>query len=157
MKLTDEQVQHLQSLEDRLGRITPDAVVEDAKQKNSPLHGLFEWDKGKAALAWWRETAREVIASVRLVVTTRQVSVPSMVYVRDPDMPGDEQGYRRVELMKRDPNMAREALIAELTRAAGYVNRCRSLALTLGLEAEVDGLMERIVGLQNMAEFKKSA
>ena len=33
------------------GRLTPDAVVRDAKRKDSPLHSCFEWDVKKAAAA----------------------------------------------------------------------------------------------------------
>ena len=157
MKLTEEQIARVKSLEDRKGRLTPGAVVEDAKRKDSPLHALFNWDKAAAAESWWLQVAREVIASVKLVVTTETAKLSTIVYVRDPDVPGDEQGYRSVQAMRRDPNAAREALIAELTRAAGYVGRCRSLAGPLGMEGEIDALMEQIVGIRASVELAKAS
>lgn len=148
MKLNEEQIARLKSLEQN-NSITPDVVIEDAKRKDSPLHGLFQWDKNKAALMQWRDTAREIIASVRVQITTRQITLETVTYMQDPDKAGNEQGYVRTDALARDPERARQGLIDELTRAAGYVSRCRSLALVLGLEAEIDPLMDRILGLQN--------
>ena len=150
MKLTDEQIAHVKRLEDTRGGITPDLVLDDARQKNSPLHDLFDWDKTKAAHNWWLETAREVIRSVHIVVTTTTTTVKTPHYVRDPDATG--QGYRSVTALMREPACARQALIHELTRAAGVVTRARELAVTLHLEGEIDDMMERIIGLQRHVE-----
>lgn len=158
MRLTEEQVARLKALEDRKGRLTPDVVVADAKKKASPLHSLFEWNTGKAAHAWWLETAREVIASVKLVIRTETVVLGTTFgYVRDPDVPGNVQGYQSTPAMRRDPERAREALVAELKRAASYVERCRKLALALGLEAEIEALIDQIVVVQSVAELAKAS
>lgn len=45
--------EHLQSLADRHGRLTPEIVVSDARKKDSPLNGYFEWDIKKAAQRDW--------------------------------------------------------------------------------------------------------
>jgi hypothetical protein len=156
MKLTPEQIARIQSLENELGQLTPDAVLADAKSKASPLHTLFEWDKAKAAQAYWLDCAREVIRTVKMVVTTEQVTCRTVVYVRDPDA-GPDQGYRRVDALKSDPVSARQVLIDELTRAAGNIMRARNLAIALGLVSEVDDLLERIVGLRVRVDTTRAA
>lgn len=48
------------------GRLTPDAVVEAARNARSALHRHFEWDDAKAASAYRLEQAREIIRVIRL-------------------------------------------------------------------------------------------
>lgn len=146
MKLTEEQVARIQSLEDQRGSVTPDRVVEDARQRNSPLHDLFEWDKSKAAMAHWIQTAREIIGAVRIVVTNQTTIIKAPMYVRDPEANG--QGYRSVTALRGDSAQARESLIYTLEVAAGHLRRAMDLAEPLGLSAEIDALMDQIAGVQ---------
>lgn len=46
------------------GELTPDAVVADARNPNSPLHSHFEWDNGKAAEQHRLAQARRLIRAV---------------------------------------------------------------------------------------------
>jgi hypothetical protein len=146
MKLTEAQQAHLMSLETEGRRLTPALVVEDAKQKKSPLHDLFEWNTAAAAYQHWLDTAREIIGSVRVVVTTREYSVKAPGYVRDLD--ADGQGYQHTSALKRDPATARESLIYTLEVAAGHLRRAYDLSLALGLEAEIDALLTQVAGVQ---------
>lgn len=150
MKLTQEQIDRIQSLEDERGQVTADRVVEDARSKSSPLHGLFEWDKSKAAAAYWIQQAREIIGAVRVVVTNNTSTVKAPVYVRD--MAADGQGYRNVSSLRADPQQARESLIYTLDVAAGHVRRALDLAGPLGLSGEIDALIEHIVGVQRITK-----
>ncbi len=152
MKLTQEQIEHLKSLEDTAGRLTPDRVVEDAIRKSSPLHGLFEWDRTKAARSWWVATAREVIASVTLVVTNQTTTIKTPFYIRDPEASG--QGYRSTTALQKNPVAATEALVATLETASGHIRRALDLAGPLGLSDQVDHLLGQIVGVQRLAESK---
>ena len=152
MKLTQEQIAHLKSLENTEGRLTPDQVVDDAIRKASPLHDLFEWDRTKAARSWWVATAREVIASVTLVVTNHTATIKTPFYVRDPDASG--QGYRSTTALRKDPVAAAEALVATLETASGHIRRALDLAGPLGLSHQVDHLLEQVVGVQRLAETK---
>lgn len=53
--------------EDNFGRLTPQSVVEAARDKGNPLHPHFEWDDGIAAQHYRLEQARSVIRVVRVV------------------------------------------------------------------------------------------
>ena len=57
----DTVVYELVRIYQRDGILTPDAVVEDAAAKTSPLHSYFEWDNKKAAHAFRLDQARELI------------------------------------------------------------------------------------------------
>lgn len=146
MKLTEAQIERLQTLTDAGGRLTPSAVVADAKLKGSPLHALFEWNVKKAAELHWTQRAREIIGAVEIVVNTSETTVKAPMYVRDPEAKGE--GYRSVASLAADPVNARESLIYTLTVAAGHLRRAYDLAQPLGLSAEVDAMLGQIAGLQ---------
>ena len=128
------------------GRLTPYIVIEDARHKDSPLHGEFEWDVKKAAAAHWIKQARDLIASVTIVIHTTRVDIRSPAYIRDPNCASHEQGYIEVARLRTDSDASREALIAEFSRVGDLLRRARILAVALDMENDVrriiDGVME---------------
>lgn len=135
------------------GRLTPSAVVADAKAADSPLHAHFEWNVKKAAEAYWIEQARQLITSVRVVYKTDTTAVKAVYYVRDPSATLGEQGYVSTATLRTDADMAREALIAEFTRVADMLRRARELAVALDAAEDVEALIKSVIGLrQRFAE-----
>lgn len=134
----------LQALYDQHGKLTPDLVVEDAKNPDSILHGQFNWDVDHAAHEHWKEVARDLIRSVRLIVTTETTSVSCVAYVRDPNSPADEQGYLQVNRVRTDADVAREVLVEEFSRAASALARARELAAVFGMQNDVEELIEGV-------------
>lgn len=130
------------------GRLTPRAVVVDAKDPSSPLHPYFEWDVTKAAEAHWLEQARTLITSVHVVFRTESKSVRSVYYVRDPSAAAHEQGYLSVKTLRTDADLARQALVSEFTRVADLLRRARELAVALDSANEVESLLQSVIGLR---------
>ena len=129
------------------GRLTPDAVVEDAKSPKSPLHEHFDWDDSVAAVKWRIEQARTLIRQVTVTVTsgTRTVCVP--FYIRDPSA-GAEQGYVATAQLRTSEGMARDALRAEMIAANAICERALGLAEYFGLAAEIGHIKDRIAVIQ---------
>lgn len=152
VRITQPVRERLAQLEQTHGRLTPNVVVNDAKQKKSPLHDLFPWDVEEAAQKYWLHRAREIIQSVRLVSSnTETVRVDAPFYVRDPSLPPAEQGYVSVATLQRDPQQARESLRLEFARVEGALARARSIAVALNLESEIEDLIERVVRIRDLA------
>jgi hypothetical protein len=137
-----------QSVDDRIrelykdhGRITPDIVIEDAKNPDSPLHDQFEWNVEAAAMEAWRDTARRLIRSVRIVIQTESKTFKTSGYrphefVRDPSAPSNHQGYARAADLRSDHERAVAALMYEIDRINGALARARSICEELGLDQE---------------------
>ena len=153
MKLTEQQIARLKALETARGELLPSAVVTDAKQKGSPLHSLFVWDKTKAAEMHWLDRAREIIGSVTVLVQRTEHTIKTPHYVRDPDATGE--GYRNVDALRADPVSARQSLIYTLEVASGHLRRAFDLAEPLGLSGEIDELLAKVVGVQR--QIKEAA
>lgn len=146
MKLTQEQIAAIRGLEDPEGRITPQQVIDAARDKGSPLHGLFDWNKADAAAKWWLHQAREIIGAVKVMHTTTETVIAAPCYVMDTAATG--AGYRAVAALRAEPEAARESLAYTLSVAAGHIRRAYDLAGPLGLQAEIDALLQQITGLQ---------
>lgn len=63
MSLRDQ----LQALYDQHNVLTPDLIVDVARDPEHPLHSRFQWDDGLAADSWRKAQAHELIRSVRVV------------------------------------------------------------------------------------------
>jgi EAL domain-containing protein (putative c-di-GMP-specific phosphodiesterase class I) len=111
------------------GLLTPEAVVKEAADPASPLHRYFEWDNRKAAHQFRIEQARRLIRSVEIDVSvsaSRSVVVAPR-YVSAPT----RSGYLSISDLSRDPDEARAAVVAEMTRAAAALRRARTIAAVL--------------------------
>ena len=131
------------------GLLTPDLVVKDAENSKSPLHDLFEWDDGIAGHRYRIEQARQVITSVRVVVTTEHKAISTVYYVRDPSAEHNEQGYVSIDALKSDYELARESIVMEFSRAAAYMQRARIHAEALNMAQEVDALIANVQTFAN--------
>lgn len=58
----------LQRIEKKHGGVRPDAVIEVARKKGSPLHKMFEWDDSVAAHKYRQSQASAIIRNCRAVV-----------------------------------------------------------------------------------------
>ena len=73
--------EHLEELRQVNTRLTPDIVVEDAKDEKSPLHDEFEWDDSIAAGAYRIDQAKFLLRHI-LVVTVNAPEVRAFVSVK---------------------------------------------------------------------------
>lgn len=134
--------EYLIALHKKHGTLTPELVVEDAKRIDSPLHDLFEWDTQKAATQHWHDVARQLIRNVRVVINNEDRIIKAPYFVRDPSLPGDQQGYTTVDKLRTAPDMARDAVADECSRAAAAFRRAQQVAAAVGVESDVLGLLQ---------------
>lgn len=143
---------------DNEGKLTAEMVVEEAKNKASPLHDEFTWDNLKAAHQHRLDQARQLIRAVKVKVRTRTFEIKAPHFVRDPSVGPDEQGYVAISAIKTDEDRARDAVVAEFARAAAALQRARAVAKALDIDdGEIVRLREEIVGLSAKVENRPSA
>ena len=58
----------IQRIYERDGEVKPTTVVREARDKSSPLHGVFEWNDSKAAQQYRLNQARRIIRAVKITV-----------------------------------------------------------------------------------------
>ena len=130
------------------GVLRPADVVEDAKEPGSPLHELFKWDVQEAAYEHWLHTARKIIASVKINITTETLVIKAPAYVRDPRLPGRDQGYLPTAAVKSEKDLARQVLSVEVQSIISALRRARNVATVLEMESEIDEMMEEFLDMR---------
>ena len=98
--------------------LSPEAVVEAARPRTSPLHNSFEWDNRKAGEAYRILQAQVLIRSMK-VTYARDRRGPKTVreYVCTSQAGASDRGvYRRTSEVLQDP-MAYQILLGEFQRA----------------------------------------
>lgn len=149
LHITPEVRDRLDTLYRQHGHLTPEMVVEDAKDKKSPLHDAFNWDVKAAAYQHWLDTARTIIRSVRLVSHEVEViTVKTPHYVRDASLNGNEQGYVSVADLRKNPDQARESLRLEFNRIQGALERARSIAMAFGMDDELESMLTHLIRIR---------
>ena len=123
------------------GVLTPEAVVADARDPKSPLHGEFEWDVKKAAYSHWIERARVLIRRVRYYIREERQTIHVPLYVRDPNQESEDQGYVSARTIVKERTQSRIFLIQELERIVGLMTRTRLYAVEAH-DVEVAVLLE---------------
>lgn len=115
----------LQGIYDQKGELTPELVVAEAADPNSPLHDRFEWDDAKAAAAHRIEQARALIRSVRVTYAPspegEERTVRAFVSVRSPEN-GKPRAYLPTETALAD-DAVRKLLLSELKRELKALER----------------------------------
>jgi hypothetical protein len=130
------------------GILRPSDVVEDARREDSPLHQLFNWDVEEAAYEHWMATARKIIASVKVNITTETIVLRAPAYVRDPSLHGRDQGYRETVSLRTDTDMAMDVLSSEVQNVISALRRARNVAAALEMEDQIDRLMEEFLEMR---------
>lgn len=125
----------------RHGTLTPNLVVDVARDPKSVLHDWFEWDDKKAGEAHRIHQARQLITSVKLTIVHEDKIVSAVSYVRDPRLPSSQQGYISVTTLKTNAELAKESIRMEFLRAYAHLQKAKTHAEILGMEDKVSALL----------------
>lgn len=116
------------------GHITPEAIVEEAADDNSPIHSEFEWDDSVAAHEHRKETARAMTRSIQVIrkeapnVVAREFEI-QIVSSNEAEKKGTPMRcYRTTEDLLKDP-VERDRLISRaIKELAAFRNRYAGLS-----------------------------
>ncbi len=148
MKLTEQAQAELKALESRSGTLTPQEVVEAARDEGTALHECFTWDDGEAAERWRLEEARELIRSVRIEVHYEERTIRTVGYVRDTRREPAQAGY--VATMKVRKSSVSDVMRAELGAISALIGRAIGIA-----QAKADalpGMAEALEGIKEQVD-----
>ena len=135
----------LQALSDaNNGKLTPEQVLQAAKDPESPLHDQFVWDDQKAAHKQRLDTARHLIRSVKYFFKKETLVIKVPIYVRDPELEKKEQGYVDVRTIKSDDERRRDILIDEFKRVQGVFERATELAVYFKMEDRLEDMQRHL-------------
>jgi hypothetical protein len=139
----------LEALRSEDGLLRPETIVAAARDSASPLHNHFEWDDAAAAQIYRIAQARALIRQVKIPVRIATVIVRTNAWVPSPTV---KNAYERVDEVDPGSAKAHAIVMDELTRCAGILGRARRIAIALGLESEIDDLIQSLEGIRARVE-----
>lgn len=134
----------IKDLEQRFGVVRPSTLVREAAKPTHPLHDQFEWDDKKAGHQYRINQARQLIASVKVVMTFSHMKIDGRAYYRDPSLSSGEQGYVSVVKLRTEKERAEQSLRMAMDRVKVSVNSARELAHSLDMMSQFHQFLESI-------------
>lgn len=117
------------------GRLTPQALVDESRPEDAPLHGCFEWDDTVAAEKWRQAQAAYIIRSVE--VTVEESVEPVRAFVAT--ITDESREYRSVGYVLRRAD-SREALLDSARRdLLAFRRKYQTLHELADVIAAIDG------------------
>lgn len=126
MALEKEKALLLALADENEGLITVDAVLDAARDEDSPLHRHFEWDDSKAAENHRRWQARTLIARCRITLESR----PDTLVRAFVSLPSDrvaKRGYRMMVDVMQDQDQRAELMQDMRARLAYWTQQSAML------------------------------
>jgi hypothetical protein len=128
--------------------VKPEAVVEELRPVDHPLHMFLTWEDDEAARKYRIEQARELIHAVHVVDVVvrdgREIEVgsrPVFVSFRPAGKP--ERAYFSVDAVVRKPERTRDMLRQALSELEGFRRRYEGLVQLSGVFRELEKLKAR--------------
>lgn len=109
------------------GLVTPGAVVERARDPESPLHDRFTWDDSEAAERWRLEEARQLL---RVFVVERPAEgafTPVRAFVSLSTDRAAGGGYRTLQSVMNDEQLRAQMLRDALVELRSFEQKYRQL------------------------------
>lgn len=74
-------MKELERIRGKHGILIPSLVVEESRAEDAPLHKVFQWNDGIAAMNYREWQAAQLIRNIRIVVSDEEVSVTTRAIV----------------------------------------------------------------------------
>ena len=125
------------------GIATPEAIIEDARKKNSPIHRFYEWDKDIAFEQYLLDRTRHIVKSIQYAVHYNQqvVAVRAFEHVTSP---GGVRGYKAIEEVKCDEFYKRQVVEEALATIRRFEQKYNEMLEFFGLSSRVSTIRKKI-------------
>ena len=140
--------EHLQKLEQENGGVTREAFLESARDENSEMHKLFEWDDTVAAEKYRLEQANKIIHSIQVTVVEEEEKPPVKLNLFT--MPGYTEKKvgdtgRYINVMTATAKPDTRALILEDARknAKWFMNKYQSITELAEVISAIENFLDK--------------
>jgi len=125
------------------GIATPEAIIEDARDPDSPLHPYYIWDPEEAFGQYLLDRTRSIVKAIRYEVHYNQ-QVVSVRAFESVVTPSGERGYKSIEVAKGDEYYKRQMVEGALQSLKQFETKYAALMEFFGLGARVNTIRAKI-------------
>lgn len=134
------------------GKLTASLLEKAASNPKHSLHKEFVWDDQIAGHKYRLIQARQIIRSVQIDIQLHNHIISVVRYVRDPNLPVRQEGYKCLSTVERRSEEARAIMLMYLDRVESLIRSAREVAITLGLSNELQALLAQLVVLRTKSD-----
>ena len=134
----------LEDIERKKGKITPKAVVDEARDKSSPLHDYFDWDVSTASEKYWLYQARTLINHITVVVNYETGDEQKAFFNVREEMEDAKTVYVNIERALSDRDMRGQILQNALAELQYWKQKYKEYSEFRGIVNAIDKLDKRL-------------
>lgn len=118
-KFTDAVIKNLLNIQKQKG-LTPENIVDEAENKDSPLHDFFEWDNLEAGKKYRLYQARILVNEVKVIIENKEYYAFESVSVSVPygNQPTENREYISVLEIFNDEVLKKQVISSALKHLA---------------------------------------
>jgi hypothetical protein len=107
----EKAVTELERINTIFGKLTPELIVDTAREKESTLHPLFDWDNSIAAEKWRLQQARTVLNNIEITVISNGETREIPAY----EVTTKTEGYKNILYFeKSDVDFVKDQILRDL-------------------------------------------
>lgn len=133
--------EEIERLEQIYGLVKPQHVLEAARDQQSPLHGAFTWDDGKAAEMQRLSEARTLIRCLTIEIVRPKPEPPMVTRALVLVHSQDNRGFMPVERAMRLEDTRNEVLQRARQELANWAKRYKDLQELAELVQQVEAAL----------------
>lgn len=142
-KVAGQELERIRTLHN--GRLTPDDVLKEAKDRTSPLHDAFEWDNTKAAQQYRLQQAAYLVRSIEVVVTQPKNKKPSNVRAFVSVKRDNDRSYTSVAHAMSDAELREQVVAQAWNELQAWRRRYENLAEFAKVFGVIDKGMPKVL------------
>lgn len=116
-KYTPERIDKILKIQSQKG-LTPENLINEAKDKNNPLHDLFDWDNNIAGDKWRLQQARVIINEVKVVIDEKEYYAFENVSVKVNDNLEHKREYMPIVTIMSNKELRQQIIRSALQQLA---------------------------------------
>ena len=125
--------------------LTAQALVEEAEQRDSPIHDFFEWDNSKAGEEWRLQQARALINEVKVIIDQKEFFAFENVSVGENDE--KQRVYKSIEEIGSNETLRKQVIKSALERQDYWAKQ-------YGIYEELTPIVKTISKVKKSLEYK---
>lgn len=103
------------------GQLSPADIVDESRQKNAPLHDVFEWRDQEAAEKYRQVQAKDLLRAIVVIDSKAGLQEPVRAFVRV------RQGYQPMEVVIKHPDQMEELKAAAFRDLKAFQQKYQTL------------------------------
>ena len=117
-----------EQIESRDGEVTRESLVNEARDKKSPIHDLFEWNDGIAAEKWRQHQAGVVLSALKVEIINNKKEPSTIKAFMSVKENPQKASYMNINVIQNSPDYMKIVLRNALYELATFKKKYEGIS-----------------------------